>query len=168
MGGVTDALLAAVDAAERGDAAGWRRQMQAIHARHVETAHELIGEATSEAGQEVGARPGAVSPGRLRVAGGADVWHVLTEVGPHGGSAAEPAARATPPTLAALQTIRNDVADISAILHAVCLTKGCSEYYRELVVGFGELWCAQILSAYMQCRRGPARALAARPAAHRG
>jgi aspartokinase/homoserine dehydrogenase 1 len=44
----------------------------------------------------------------------------------------------------------SDALDLKAILHAVWLGRSCSEFTRELVAGYGEIWSAQMLAAYLK------------------
>lgn len=45
--------------------------------------------------------------------------------------------------------IQKDVRDISDILHAVSLTGSYAKEIQDLILGYGELWSAQILTAYL-------------------
>lgn len=57
-------------------------------------------------------------------------------------------AAATKSKLAA--AIDSDVRDIRDILRSVFLSRTPSEYFREFVSGYGELWSAQILAGYLE------------------
>lgn len=51
--------------------------------------------------------------------------------------------------------ITSDVKDIQDVLRAVCITRGGDERTREIISGYGEVWSAQILTAYMNSRGFP-------------
>ncbi len=48
-----------------------------------------------------------------------------------------------------LSVIEKDVIDIQDLLKAIWLSKGYSEATLELIAGYGEIWSAQILAAYL-------------------
>jgi aspartokinase/homoserine dehydrogenase 1 len=56
----------------------------------------------------------------------------------------------SPASAEALESVlENDCGDISEVLRAVFLCRNASDSTRELVSGYGELWSAQVLGAYL-------------------
>lgn len=52
-------------------------------------------------------------------------------------------------TMAISQSVRQDLSEIKDILHAVQLTGSYSREIQDLILGYGELWSARIISAYL-------------------
>ena len=58
-----------------------------------------------------------------------------------------------------IQTLEADVADLTRLLHSVRLVHTATAPIRDRVVGYGELWSSQILSAFLQQRQREGRAV---------
>jgi len=55
------------------------------------------------------------------------------------------------------QIIEADFRDIEDVLRAIWLGRSCSELVMELIAGYGEVWSAQLLCAYLQSQGTAAR-----------
>ncbi|UQA55998.1 bifunctional aspartate kinase/homoserine dehydrogenase I [Polyangium aurulentum] len=51
-----------------------------------------------------------------------------------------------------LDVLRKDLDDVSVLLRATALGRACSEQMLEVIAGYGELWSAQILAAYLRAQ----------------
>ena len=61
-----------------------------------------------------------------------------------------------------LAALESDFRDLKEVLRGIWLAKGCSELTTELVAGFGELWSARLLDAYLNAQGIESRFLDAR------